>query len=250
MAKLSDLKDLVAKARTRAPGASGPHADHAKRGRARRKGGSDGSGADRPEPRPAHPDVSEVHATRRALAAAKHADGDVDLAVAFADVERLPTSRKVSHTPTRPAPVPHQRIADAEAALAASRYGADRASRHWEVGQEQEAEQTFVRRGLSTDILTKLRRGYWSVQGELDLHRMTTTEARDTLAEFVLAARQRGARCVRVIHGKGLTSPGKEPVLKGKVRKWLSHWDDVLAYCEAPPHAGGGGAVLVLLRGK
>jgi DNA-nicking Smr family endonuclease len=54
---------------------------------------------------------------------------------------------------------------------------------------------------------------------------------------------------VRVIHGKGLTSPGGEPVLKGKVRRWLSHWDDVLAYVEAPQHAGGGGAVLVLLRG-
>jgi DNA-nicking Smr family endonuclease len=55
---------------------------------------------------------------------------------------------------------------------------------------------------------------------------------------------------VRVIHGKGLTSPNREPVLKGKVRRWLAHWDDVLAYCEAPRHAGGGGAVLVLLRGR
>ncbi len=55
---------------------------------------------------------------------------------------------------------------------------------------------------------------------------------------------------MRVIHGKGLTSPNREPVLKGKVRKWLSHWDDVLAYCEAPQHAGGGGAVLILLRGR
>jgi DNA-nicking Smr family endonuclease len=54
---------------------------------------------------------------------------------------------------------------------------------------------------------------------------------------------------VRVIHGKGLTSPGREPVLKHKVRQWLSHWDDVLAYCEAPRQAGGGGAVLVLLKG-
>ena len=61
---------------------------------------------------------------------------------------------------------------------------------------------------------------------------------------------QRGCRCVRVIHGKGLTSPNKEPVLKGKVRRWLAHWDDVLAYCEAPRHAGGGGAVLILLRGR
>ena len=58
-----------------------------------------------------------------------------------------------------------------------------------------------------------------------------------------------GTAACASIHGKGLTSPNKEPVLKGKVRRWLSHWDDVLAYCEAPRHAGGGGAVLVLLRG-
>ena len=88
------------------------------------------------------------------------------------------------------------------------------------------------------------------MQGELDLHGHTTDEAHDALADFLVEARQRGYRCVRVIHGKGLTSPNREPVLKGKVRKWLSHWDDVLAYCEAPQHAGGGGAVLILLRGR
>jgi len=98
-------------------------------------------------------------------------------------------------------------------------------------------------------VLSKLRRGRWSVQAELDLHGLNTEESRDALADFLLEARTRGLRCVRVIHGKGLSSPNKEPVLKGKVRKWLAHWDDVLAYCEAPPHSGGGGAVLILLRG-
>jgi hypothetical protein len=53
-----------------------------------------------------------------------------------------------------------------------------------------------------------------------------------------------------VIHGKGLTSPNREPVLKGKVRAWLTRWNEVLAYCEAMPHGGGSGAVLVLLRGR
>jgi len=88
------------------------------------------------------------------------------------------------------------------------------------------------------------------VQGDIDLHGMTTDESHDALADFLVEARTRGLRCVRVIHGKGLTSPNKEPVLKGKVRRWLAHWDDVLAYCEAPRHAGGGGAVVVLLTGK
>ena len=69
------------------------------------------------------------------------------------------------------------------------------------------------------------------------------------LRRFMKESFESGMGCVRVIHGKGLSSPSKEPVLKGKVRRWLAHWDDVLAYSEAPRHAGGGGAVLVLLRG-
>jgi DNA-nicking Smr family endonuclease len=88
------------------------------------------------------------------------------------------------------------------------------------------------------------------VQAELDLHGLTVDAAHDALSDFIVDARNRRFRCVRVIHGKGLTSPGKEPVLKGKVRRWLAHWDEVLAYSEAPRHAGGGGAVIVLLRGS
>jgi DNA-nicking Smr family endonuclease len=120
----------------------------------------------------------------------------------------------------------------------------------WDIGQEHEGEQTFLRAGLGTDVLGKLRRGHWKVQAELDLHGHDSEEAHDALADFLVDARSSGMRCVRVIHGKGLTSPNREPVLKGKVRRWLARWDDVLAYSEAPPHAGGGGAVMVLLRGR
>jgi DNA-nicking Smr family endonuclease len=222
MAKLSDLKRLVDEARTRAP---------------------------RPEARAAASAPAKPLSARRAVSATKHADGDIDIERAFADVKRLPQTKRNRHVPPRPAPIPHQRIADDAAALAASKYGAEPIADTWEVGQEHEAHQTFVRRGLGADILAKLRRGHWSVQSEIDLHGHTSDEAHDALADFLVEARQHGFRCVRVIHGKGLTSPQREPVLKGKVRKWLSHRDDVLAYCEAPRHAGGGGAVLVLLRG-
>jgi len=220
MAKLADLKKLVAEARAKAPA----RATTAPAGRA-------------PSP-------------KRALGAGKHADGDIDLAQTFADVKRLPPPKRARLAPPRPAPIAHQRIADDRDALVASKYGVEPALRAWEIGQEHEAGQTFVRRGIGGDVLAKLRRGHWSVQGELDLHGHTTDEAHDALADFLDDARQRGYRCVRVIHGKGLTSPNKEPVLKGKVRKWLSHWDDVLAYSEAPAHSGGGGAVLILLRGR
>jgi len=220
MAKLSDLKKLLAAASDAAPPPAAPRKPHATR------------------------------SPKRALAATKHDEGDIDLGQAFADVRRLPPPTRARLEPPRPDPIPRQRIADDRDALEASKYGSEPAPQTWDIGQELEAEQTFLRRGLGSDVLTKLRRNHWTVQAEIDLHGHISTEAHDALADFLVAARQRGLRCVRVVHGKGLTSPNKEPVLKGKVRRWLAHWDDVLAYCEAPPHAGGGGALLVLLRAK
>jgi DNA-nicking Smr family endonuclease len=239
MAKLSDLKTLVDAARAAAPPRRTAPAQ-AKSGKADKA----------PPPAiPGRPSPAAI-SPRRAFAAQKHAAGDIDLEQAFADVQRLPPSTRRKHAPPRPAPIPTQRIADERDALEASKYGDNPAPDSWEIGQELEGEQTFLRRGLGTDILTKLRRGHWSVRGELDLHGLNSEEARAVLADFLVAARQQGDRCVRVIHGKGLTSPNREPVLKGKVRRWLAQWDDVLAYCEAPQHAGGGGAVLILLRGR
>jgi len=194
--------------------------------------------------------LAPVASPRRAVAAGKHADGDVDLARAFADVTKMAPPNRANSVKARPAPVARQRIADEREALILSKYGSEPAPQTWDIGQEIEGEQTFLRTGLGTDVLTGLRRGRWVVQAEIDLHGLTAIEAHDALADFLLEARARGLRCARVIHGKGLTSPNKEPVLKGKVRRWLAHWDDVLAYCEAPRHAGGGGAVMVLLQAR
>ena len=60
--------------------------------------------------------------------------------------------------------------------------------------------------------------------------------------------RAAGKRCVRIVHGKGLSSEGKLPVLKVKVNSWLRQKDDVLAFCSARPQDGGTGAVYVLLK--
>ena len=217
MAKLSDLKKLVDDARAKVPA-------------------------------PARPAKATIATPHRVLAAAKHRDADIDLAQAFADVRKLPPSRRAAAATPRPAPIPRQRIADDADALAASKFGAEPAPESWEIGQEHEAGLTFVRRGIGIDVLTKLRRGHWSVQGDLDLHGHTADEAHDALADFLFAARARGWRCVRVIHGKGLSSPNCEPVLKNKVRRWLAQRDEVLAYCEAQANAGGSGAVVVLLK--
>ena len=207
-------------------------------------------------PPKAPPDIAPIatidpeSSRRRALAAGKHADPDIDLAQAFADVQKLPPGNRAKIGGARPAPIARNTLADERDVLAAAKYGEQPAPQTWDAGQEFEQQQTFVRKGIGPDVVAKLRRGHWSVQAELDLHGMTTEEAHDALADFVTGARERGMRCVRVIHGKGLTSPNREPVLKGKVRNWLAHWDEVLAYAEAPQNAGGGGAVLALLKGK
>ena len=106
----------------------------------------------------------------------------------------------------------------------------------------------YCRPGVSQEVVRKLRRGDWIVQAQLDLHGMRRDEAREALAEFIRDVVKRGLRCVRVIHGKGLGSVGKEPVLKGKVRAWLVQKAEVIAFCQARPHDGGAGAVLVLLQ--
>ncbi len=188
--------------------------------------------------------------TRRAPAAGRYADADLDLARAFADVQKLPPINRANLNTPRPEPIARNTLADERNVLADAKYGERPAPQTWDAGQEFEHQQTFLRKGIGPDVVGKLRRGHWAVQAEHDLHGLTTVEAHDSLADFLVEARGRGLRCVRVIHGKGLTSPNREPVLKGKVRGWLAHWDDVLAYAEAPQHAGGGGAVLILLKGK
>ena len=186
----------------------------------------------------------------RGIARTKHASGDVDLRKAFEDVAPLPPGNRARLVAPRPSSAPIKRLQDEADALAASKYGSAPSPSSWEIGQELEAEQTFRRAGLGSDVLTKLRRGHWVVQGELDLHRLTVDEAREALADYLFDARSRGWRCVRVIHGKGLSSPNREPILKSKVRRWLTQWESVLAYCEAPHHGGGGGAVIVLLKSR
>ncbi len=107
---------------------------------------------------------------------------------------------------------------------------------------------SFARPGVGSDVLSKLRRGHWAIQNQLDLHGLRRDEAREALGEFLRLARRRGQRCVRIIHGKGLGSVNKEPVLKQKVRNWLAQKDEVIAFCQAQPADGGSGALIVLLQ--
>jgi len=114
--------------------------------------------------------------------------------------------------------------------------------------EETEEVLSYLRPGMGRLTLRKLRRGFWIVQAELDLHGMTRIEARQQLAAFLNACKKRGLRCVRIIHGKGLGSRNRAPVLKTNVRHWLMQRDEVLAFCQARAADGGGGAALVLLK--
>jgi DNA-nicking Smr family endonuclease len=107
---------------------------------------------------------------------------------------------------------------------------------------------TFQRAGVRTQVVRRLRRGLIPVEGELDLHGLTQSNARDRLADFLASSRQAGMRCVRVIHGKGYRSGARGPVLKVAVDLWLRRHHDVLAFTSAKVIDGGTGAVYVLLR--
>lgn len=110
------------------------------------------------------------------------------------------------------------------------------------------APTSYLRDGLNRMTLRKLRRGLWPVQDSIDLHGYTSDEARHALMKFLQHAQMKNYRCVSVIHGKGWRAEGGEGVLKIRVRHWLTQYPPVLAFCEAPANAGGGGAVWLLIK--
>lgn len=144
----------------------------------------------------------------------------------------------------RPQPHPIKHVADEREALRESMEAPMTLEDRLETGEEA----AFLRPGLPRRVLTDLRRGRWVLQAQLDLHGCNRDEARLELAHFLAASLQHGRRCVRVIHGKGHGSPGKQSILKHLSRGWLAQREDILAFCQAGPHDGGSGALLVLLR--
>jgi len=165
---------------------------------------------------------------------------------ALAGVKPLARARRAQPQRPAPAPVPAQTRRDERAALAESLSAPLSAEDALDSG----VELSYLREGMSRLVLRRLRRGHWVVQDSLDLHGMNRLEAALQVAQFVRAAALRGLRCVRIVHGKGLGSRNREPVLKGKLRAWLAPRDEVLAFCQAPAAEGGAGALLVLLKAR
>ena len=159
------------------------------------------------------------------------------------DTRPLPDNGKTVFPPRLPWPVPRQNRADKNPSPT------DGLSDHIPrqlTGTEEEF--FFQRPGVAPLTMKRLRRGHWPIQAELDLHGMTSDEARAALIAFLDECKQLGLRCVRVIHGKGLSSRNREPVLKLKTASWLMQRDEVLAFCQAKPMDGGSGAAIVLLK--
>lgn len=159
-------------------------------------------------------------------------------------VHGLPAHDRIDPSPVRPQPIPVSRQNDEQEVLKAS------LSDEFDVESLLETDETLSwrRPELGADVLRKLRRGVWALQAELDMHGMRVDLARDALAQFLRESQIKGWRCVRVIHGKGLGSPGRQPVLKDKVKRWLVQSDRVLAFVQARGDEGGSGALVVLLQ--
>ncbi|MDR2260150.1 MAG: Smr/MutS family protein [Azoarcus sp.] len=163
---------------------------------------------------------------------------------AVGNVQPLSASGLAEISIPRPPPEPRQRKLDETAALHESLTFPLTIEDRLDSGEEA----AFLRPGLRRRVLVDLRRGRWTPQAKIDLHGLNRDEARAALSLFIATALAHGKRCIRVIHGKGLGSPGGISVLKQLSRGWLAQREEILAFCQANPHEGGAGALLVLLR--
>jgi DNA-nicking Smr family endonuclease len=113
---------------------------------------------------------------------------------------------------------------------------------------DEEPSLSWSAPGVGPDVVKRLRKRYWPVDDELDLHGLTRDDARRQVDAWLRRANKRGQRCVRIIHGVGYGSAGGEPVLRGVLHSWLVQTAAVIAFVAANRNDGGNGAVIVLLR--
>lgn len=164
--------------------------------------------------------------------------------LAIGPVQPLNATQRVAHPIIPVEPEPLQRRADEHSVMR------EALSDDFDVETLLHSDDLLSYRtpGLGHDVVRKLREGRWSIQRQIDLHGLRTDEAREALGRFIRDTHSQGVRCVRVVHGKGLGSPGRTPVLKGRVLRWLVQKKEILAFVQARPADGGAGALVVLLR--
>ncbi|MEG0199381.1 MAG: Smr/MutS family protein [Comamonas sp.] len=192
--------------------------------------------------------LAREHAEARALAqaqarAAKERERNL-FVLSVGKVEQLRARNAVSFQVPPPAPLPLQLVLDEQNVLR------EAMSDEFDVSTllDVDDQLSFRRPGIGLEVTRKLRGGHWSIQRQLDLHGLRSDEAREALGQFIRLSHRTGIRCVRIVHGKGLGSPGRMPVLKSKVQRWLVQKKEVLAFVQARPAEGGAGALVVLLQ--
>ena len=167
--------------------------------------------------------------------------------ISFADmldgVKVLATTDKVVHDSPKPRPVPVQSARDEQRIMQELLVSPN------EFEEMQPGDSlSYVQPGIQKQVFRKLKRGQYSIEAELDLHGLTRDEAQQQLNEFIFEVRERGMRCIRIIHGKGYGSSNQGPVIKPLVNQWLRKRNEILAFCSARPVDGGTGAVYVLVK--
>ena len=184
-----------------------------------------------------------AEAAAKAAAERKRAAEKDLFARAIGATEPLRRKAAVPLAPEPPAPIPVQHQLDEQRVLRES------LSDEFDVTTLLDVDDamSFRRPGIGTEVTARLRKGDWSIQAQVDLHGLRSDEAREALGGFIRASHKQGLRCVRVAHGKGLGSPGKQPVLKTKTQRWLVQKNEVIAFVQAKPAEGGAGALVVLL---
>ncbi|OYY63867.1 MAG: DNA mismatch repair protein MutS [Burkholderiales bacterium 28-67-8] len=187
--------------------------------------------------------AARLAAEARAAAAREQRERDL-FALTVGPVQPLRCGATEPVMRSQAEPLPRQRELDEAAVLR------EAISDEFDVESLLETDDalSYRREGVGPEVVRKLRRGVWSIQAQLDLHGSRRDEAREQLGAFLRDSVRQGLRCVRVVHGKGNGSPGREPVLKSKVKTWLVQKDEVMAFAQARAADGGHGAVLVLLR--
>ena len=102
--------------------------------------------------------------------------------------------------------------------------------------------------GIGPDTLRKLKQAFWAVGAQLDLHGMTSDQARTLLLDFIDSSQQHGTRCIRIVHGQGYGSINGQAVLRSLVIRWLTQMPAIACFVTAPQSHGGRGALLALIR--
>jgi DNA-nicking Smr family endonuclease len=150
---------------------------------------------------------------------------------------------KIKPYEKRPKAIPRQ------TELSEQRVIIDMMSDDYEAAEIQTGEELyFAREGIQSRVMRKLKRGQYRLEAELDLHGLNVEAARRAISEFLELCQRDELRCVRIIHGKGLSSRHKGPVLKHMVNRWLRQRKEVLAFTSTLPQHGGTGAIYVLLK--